>query len=180
MIELKKRWYVIQALSGKEAKVKVQLEEHVARAGAEELFDEILIPTEEVVEMRAGQKRKTTRKFFPGYVLVRMAMTEDSWHLVKSVPSVAGFIGGKSDQPAPISQKEVDRILEKIEKGESQPTPKTMYEVGEVVNVTEGPFADFSGVVEAVNYEKSRLSVAVMIFGRSTPVDLEFGQVAKA
>ncbi len=139
----------------------------------------MLVPTEEVVEMRDGQKRKSDRKFFPGYVLVNMEMNDDTWHLVKSVPKVMGFIGGSSDRPAPISDKEADAILQRIQEGVDKPRPKVLFEPGEVVRVIDGPFNDFNGVVEEVNYEKSRLRVEVTIFGRSTPVELEFSQVEK-
>jgi transcriptional antiterminator NusG len=175
-----KRWYVVHAYSGFENQVKRSLEERVARSGMEEKFGEILVPTEEVVEMREGQKRKSERKFFPGYVLVQMEMDDETWHLVKDVPKVMGFIGGTSDRPAPISDREADQILNRIQEGVEKPRPKVLFEVGEVVRVTDGPFNDFNGVVEEVNYEKSRLNVAVLIFGRSTPVELEFGQVEKA
>ncbi|MAZ66212.1 MAG: transcription termination/antitermination protein NusG [Kangiellaceae bacterium] len=173
------RWYVVQAYSGFELKVKKALEERIALEGLEDKFGQILVPTEEVVEIRSGQKRKSERKFFPGYVLVQMDMDDESWHLVKDVPRVLGFIGGTSDRPAPISEKEAQAILQKVEETTDQPKPKTLFEAGEVVRVIDGPFADFNGVVEEVNYEKSRLRVAVLIFGRSTPVELEFSQVEK-
>jgi len=175
-----KRWYVVHAYSGFENQVKRSLIEHVARSGLQDKFGEILVPTEEVVEMREGQKRKSERKFFPGYVLVQMEMDEETWHLVKNVPKVMGFIGGTSDKPAPITDREADSILQRIQEGVEKPKPKVLFEPGEVVRVTDGPFNDFNGVVEEVNYEKSRLRVAVLIFGRSTPVELEFGQVEKA
>ena len=175
-----KRWYVVHAYSGYENQVRKSLQERVRRAGMEDMFGEILVPTEEVVEMREGQKRRSARKFFPGYVLVQMEMNEDTWHLVRDVPKVMGFIGGTSDRPAPISEREADAILNRVREGVDKPRPKVLFEVGEVVRVIEGPFTDFSGVVEEVNYEKSRLRVAVLIFGRSTPVELEFGQVEKA
>lgn len=178
--ELEKRWYVIHAYSGFENYVVRALQERARLKGLEDCFEEIIVPTEEVVEMRAGQKRKSERKFFPGYVLVKMVMTDETWHLVKGVPRVLGFIGGKSDRPAPISQKEADNILQRVVEGENKPKPKVLFEPGEVVRVTDGPFADFNGVVEDVNYEKSRLRVSVSIFGRSTPVELEFGQVEKS
>ena len=174
-----KKWYVVQAFSGYEARVQKTLLEHIKMHEMEEHFGEVLVPTEEVVEMRAGQKRKSERKFFPGYVLVEMDMNEDSWHLVKSVPRVLGFIGGTSDRPMPISKKEADAILNRLEESADKPKPKTLFEPGEVVRVIDGPFADFNGVVEEVDYEKSRLKVSVLIFGRSTPVELEFGQVEK-
>ena len=174
------RWFVVQAFSGFENTVKRSLEERIERAGLEDKFDEILVPTEEVVEIRDGQKRRSERKFFPGYVLVRMEMDDDAWHLVKDVPKVLGFIGGTADRPAPISDKEADSILQKVQEGVEKPRPKVLFDVGEVVRVTDGPFNDFNGVVEEVNFEKNRLLVAVQIFGRSTPVELEFSQVEKA
>jgi transcriptional antiterminator NusG len=173
------RWYVVHAYSGFENQVKKSLEDRVKRFALEDKFGQILVPTEEVVEMRDGQKRKSDRKFFPGYVLVQMEMADDSWHLVKNCPKVMGFIGGTSDKPAPITEREAQNILNRIQEGAEKPKPKVLFEVGEVVRVTEGPFTDFNGVVEEVNYEKSRLRVAVSIFGRSTPVELEFGQVSK-
>ena len=175
-----KRWYVVHAYSGYEKHVKRSLEERIALANLEDKFDEIMVPTEEVVEMRSGQKRRSERKFFPGYVLISMDMDEETWHLVKDCPKVMGFIGGRADKPAPITEKEANAILQRIEEGVEAPKPKRLFEAGEVVRVTDGPFADFSGVVETVNYEKSRLQVAVLIFGRSTPVELEFSQVEKA
>jgi len=174
------RWFVVQAFSGFENTVKRSLEERIERAGLEDKFDEILVPTEEVVEIRNGQKRRSERKFFPGYVLVRMEMDDDAWHLVKDVPKVLGFIGGTADRPAPISDKEADSILQKVQEGVEKPRPKVLFDVGEVVRVTDGPFNDFNGVVEEVNFDKNRLLVAVQIFGRSTPVELEFSQVEKA
>lgn len=174
-----KRWYVVHAYSGYEKQVLRSLGERIKRLDMEEYFGEILVPTEEVVEIKNGQKRKSERKFFPGYVLVQMEMNEDSWHLIKDTPRVMGFIGGTADKPAPITEKEADAILRRVHEGAEAPRPKTLFEPGEMVRVTEGPFADFNGVVETVNYEKSRLHVAVMIFGRSTPVELEFGQVEK-
>jgi transcriptional antiterminator NusG len=176
---MSKRWYVVQAYSGYENHVKRSLEERIKLAEVEDRFGEILVPTEEVVEMRSGQKRKSQRKFFPGYVLVHMEMDDETWHLVKESPKVLGFIGGTADKPAPISDREADNILNRIEDSTEKPKPKTLFEPGEVVRVNDGPFADFNGVVEEVNYEKSRLQVAVLIFGRSTPVELEFGQVEK-
>ena len=147
--------------------------------GLEDKFGEILIPTEEVVEMKKGAKRSTERKFFPGYVLVQMEMNDETWHLVKEVPKVLGFIGGSSDRPAPITEVEANRILQRVEEGVDKPQPKVLFEPGELVRVTDGPFNDFSGVGEKVNYEKNRLQVAVQILGRSTPVELDFGQVEK-
>jgi len=173
------RWYVVHAYSGYENHVKRSLIERVKRAGMEDQFGDILVPTEEVVEMREGQKRRSDRKFFPGYVLVQMEMNDETWHLVKDVPRVMGFIGGTSDRPAPISDKEAQAILDRVVEGAEKPRPKVLFEPGEVVRITEGPFNDFNGTVEEVDYEKSRLRVAVSIFGRSTPVELEFGQVEK-
>ena len=173
------RWYVIHAYSGFEKQVQRSLQERIRRAGMEDKFGEILVPTEEVVEMKDGQKRKSERKFFPGYVLVQMEMDDDTWHLVKNVPRVMGFIGGRPDKPAPISDQEAEAILNRVREGTEKPKPKVLFEVGEVVRVTDGPFTDFNGAVEEVNYEKNRLRVAVLIFGRSTPVELEFSQVEK-
>ncbi|HRD49726.1 MAG: transcription termination/antitermination protein NusG [Candidatus Competibacter sp.] len=173
------RWYVVQAYSGFEQQVKRALLERINREGLTERFGQVLVPTEEVVEMRDGQKRKSDRKFFPGYVLVQMEMDNETWHLVRNTPKVLGFIGGTSDKPAPISEKEAQTILQRVQEGVDKPRPKVLYEPGEMVRVTEGPFNDFEGVVEEVNYEKSRLRVGVMIFGRTTPVELEFSQVEK-
>jgi len=174
------RWYVVHAYSGFEGVVSRSITERVKRAGVEEKFGQILVPTEEVVEMRDGQKRKSQRKFFPGYVLVQMEMDDESWHLINEIPKVMGFIGGTSNNPAPISEKEVQEILQRVQDGADKPRPKVRFAPGEVVRVVDGPFNDFNGVVEEVNYEKSRLHVAVLIFGRSTPVELEFSQVEKA
>jgi transcriptional antiterminator NusG len=174
------RWYVVHAYSGYEKTVQRTLKERVARAGLEDRFGEILVPTEEVVEMKDGQKRSSERKFFPGYVLVQMEMDEETWHLVRSVPRVLGFIGGTADKPAPITEREADEILSRVREGQDKPRPKVLFEVGEMVRVADGPFNDFNGVVEQVNYEKNRLNVSVMIFGRSTPVELDFSQVEKA
>ena len=173
------RWYVVHAYSGYEQQVKRAIEERVRRAGMEDHFGQILVPTEEVVEMREGQKRRSERKFFPGYVLVQMDMNEETWHLIRAVPRVLGFIGGTPDRPSPITDREADAILNRIQEGVEKPRPKVLFEVGEVVRVTEGPFNDFNGVVEEVNYDKNRLLVAVQIFGRSTPVELDFHQVEK-
>ena len=175
-----KRWYVVHAFSGFEKQVQRSMAERIARAGVEDMFGEILVPTEEVVEMKGGQKRRSDRKFFPGYVLVEMEMNDETWHLVKEVPKVMGFIGGTSDRPAPITEKEADTILSRVQEGVDKPRPKILFEPGEMVRVVDGPFNDFNGTVEEVNYEKSRLRVAVLIFGRSTPVELDFHQVEKA
>ncbi|OGT55083.1 MAG: transcription termination/antitermination protein NusG [Gammaproteobacteria bacterium RIFCSPHIGHO2_12_FULL_42_10] len=175
----KKRWYVVHAYSGFEKYVMQTLKERIHSENLEEKFGDILVPTEEVVELRAGQKRKSERKFFPGYVLVEMIMDDQTWHFIKSIPKVVGFIGGTSDKPAPISLKEVETILRRVQDSSEKPKPKILFEAGEVVRVIDGPFADFNGVVEEVNYEKNRLRVAVLIFGRSTPVELQFDQVEK-
>lgn len=175
-----KRWYVVHAFSGYEKKVQSALKERIELAGLQEKFGQIMVPTEEVVEMRGGQKRKSERKFFPGYVLVEMELDDDTWHLVKETPRVMGFIGGKADHPAPITEAEAQAIMQRVADGTEKPKPKTLFEPGEMVRVTDGPFNDFNGVVEEVNYEKNRVQVAVLIFGRSTPVELEFGQVEKA
>jgi len=175
-----KHWYVVHAYSGYEKKVAAALKERIELNDMQELFGDVLVPTEEVVEIRGGQKRKSERKFFPGYVLVQMELNDDSWHLVKETPRVMGFIGGKADKPAPITQKEADLILQRVDDSADKPKPKTLFEPGEMVRVIDGPFNDFNGVVEEVNYDKNRLQVAVLIFGRSTPVELEFGQVEKA
>ena len=186
---MSKRWYVVHAYSGFENQVKRALSERIQRAGMEEKFGEVLVPTEEVIEMRGGQKRRSERKFFPGYVLVQIEtqdegkaikIDDESWHLVKETPKVMGFIGGTADRPLPIKDSEAEAILERVQEGVDKPRPKVLFEPGEMVRVTDGPFNDFNGVVEEVNYEKSRLRVAVLIFGRSTPVELEFGQVEKA
>ena len=176
---MSQRWYVVHAYSNFENKVKASLEERIKLQGLEHKFGKIMVPTEEVVEMREGQRRRSERKFFPGYVLVQMELDDETWHLVKEVPRVLGFIGGSSDRPAPITDKEADSILHRVEEGVDKPRPKILFEPGEVVRVNDGPFTDFNGVVEEVNYEKSRLRVSVLIFGRSTPVELEFGQVEK-
>lgn len=176
---MSKRWYVVHAYSGFEKSVQRALTERVARSGMQDKFGQILVPVEEVIEMRGGQKAVSERKFFPGYVLVEMEMDEDSWHLVKSTPKVTGFVGGSANKPTPISDKEVDKIMQQMQEGVEKPRPKVLFEVGELVRVKEGPFTDFNGSVESVNYEKSRLHVSVTIFGRATPVELEFSQVEK-
>jgi len=173
------RWYVVHAYSGFESYVKKVLESRIATSEHKDKFGSIMVPTEEVVEMREGNRRKSERKFFPGYVLVQMEMDSDTWHMVKQVPKVLGFIGGTSDKPAPITEAEADAILNRVEEGVDRPRPKVLFEVGEVVRVNDGPFNDFNGVVEEVNYEKSKMLVSVQIFGRSTPVELAFGQVEK-
>ena len=172
-------WYVVQAYSGYEDRVMNSLKDRVVQYDMVDNFGEILVPKEEVVEMREGKKRTTERKFFPGYVLVQMEMNDDTWHMVKDMPRVLGFIGGTSDRPAPISDAEADSILQRVQEGVDKPTPKVMFEPGEIIRVIDGPFKDFNGVVEEVNYEKSKMLVSVQIFGRSTPVELAFGQVEK-
>jgi len=175
-----KHWYVVHTYAGFEKSVKKALDERIVRAGMQDNFGQILVPVEEVVEMKAGQKRTSERKFFPGYACVEMEMDDDTWHLVKSTPKVSGFIGGTAMKPSPMSEKEIEKIKQQMQEGVEKPRPKVLFEAGEQVCVTEGPFADFNGMVEDVNYEKSRLRVSVMIFGRSTPVELEFAQVEKA
>ena len=176
---MSKHWYVIQAYSGYEAQVKKSLEERVSRFELQEKIGEILVPTEEVVELKEGQKVRSERKFFPGYVLINMEMDDETWHVINDVPRVMRFIGGTGDRPAPISDNEAEQILQRVQEGVDSPRPKVLFEPGEVVRITDGPFNDFTGVVEEVNYEKSTMRVEVLIFGRSTPVELEFGQVAK-
>ena len=173
------RWYVVRTTTGYEKHVIHSITELIRLKEMEAQFGEILVPTEEVVEMRGGKKRKSQRKFFPGYVLINMLMNDETWHLVKSASKVFGFIGGTRERPAPISDKEANSVLQRIQDGADKPRPKVLFEPGEMVRVNEGPFADFNGVVEDVNYEKNRLRVSVLIFGRSTPVELEFGQVEK-
>ena len=175
-----KRWYVVHTYSQFEKSVQRALLERIERAGVQDLFGQILVPVEEVVELKSGQKSISERKFFPGYLLVEMEMTDETWHLVKNTPKVTGFLGGTAMKPSPITQKEVDTIMQQMQAGVEKPRPKVLFEVGEAVRVKEGPFTDFNGMVEDVNYDKSKLRVAVTIFGRSTPVELNFGQVEKA
>ena len=184
-----KRWYVVHAYSGFEKSVAQSLRDRIVRMGMEARFGEVLVPTEEIIEMRAGQKRRSERKFFPGYVLVQIASHEENgipridsecWHLIKETTKVMGFIGGTADRPLPIADSEADAILQRVQDGVEKPKPKVLFEPGQMVRVVDGPFNDFNGVVEEINYDKSRLRVAVLIFGRSTPVELEFGQVEKA
>ncbi|MDP2154496.1 MAG: transcription termination/antitermination protein NusG [Sulfuricella sp.] len=174
------RWYVVHAYSGYEKSVQRALQERIERAGMQDKFGQILVPVEEVVEMKSGQKSISERKFFPGYVLVQMEMDDESWHLVKNTAKVTGFVGGSAQKPTPITEKEVAALMQQIQEGVEKPRPKVLFEVGEAVRVKEGPFTDFNGMVEEVNYDKSRLRVSVLIFGRSTPVELEFSQVEKA
>ena len=175
-----KRWYVVHAYSGMEKSVRRALLERIDRAGMQDKFGEILVPTEEVVEVKGGQKSVSERRFFPGYILVEMEMTDETWHLVKNTNKVTGFIGGKSNKPTPVPAREISKIFQQMQDGVDKPRPKVLYEVGELVRIKDGPFADFNGNVEEVNYEKSRVRVSVTIFGRATPVELEFGQVEKA
>ncbi|MCC7096604.1 MAG: transcription termination/antitermination protein NusG [Thermomonas sp.] len=184
-----KRWYVVHAYSGFEKSVAQALRDRIVRMGMQDRFGEVLVPTEEVVEMRSGQKRRSERKFFPGYVLVQIVthvedgiprMDSESWHLVKETPKVMGFIGGTADRPLPIRDQEADVILQRVQDGVAKPKPRVLFEPGQMVRVVDGPFNDFNGVVEEINYDKSKLRVAVLIFGRSTPVELDFGQVEKA
>ena len=174
-----KRWYVVHAYSGMEKSVAKTLQERVNRAGLQSMFGRILVPTEEVVEVKGGKKAITERRLYSGYVLVEMDMADEAWHLVKSTPKVTGFLGGTANRPAPLPQKEVDQILLQMQEGYEKPRPKVLFEIGEMVRVKEGPFTDFNGNVEEVNYDKNRVRVSVTIFGRSTPVDLEFGPVEK-
>ena len=176
---MSKQWYVVHAYSNFEHKVIISMQERIDRLEMQQYFGELLVPTETVVEMRKGQKRQSERKFFPGYILVEMEMNDASWHLVKETPKVLGFIGGTKEKPAPITQKEADRILQRVVDGINAPAPKVLFDIGELVRVVDGPFADFNGEVEDINYEKSKIQVAVSIFGRSTPVELGFGQVEK-
>jgi transcription termination/antitermination protein NusG len=176
---MSKRWYVVHAYSGMEKSVGRALQDRIERAAMQDQFGKILVPTEEVVEMKNGQRTISERRFFPGYVLVEMEMNDDTWHLVKNTSKVTGFVGGSGHRPTPISEKEVAKIMSQMQEGVEKPKPKTLFEVGEMVRVREGPFTDFNGNVEEVNYEKSRVRVSVTIFGRATPVELEFGQVEK-
>ncbi|MDA8420823.1 MAG: transcription termination/antitermination protein NusG [Pseudomonadota bacterium] len=173
------RWYVVHTFSGFEKQVQRSLKEHIRRASMDEQFGEILVPTEEIVEMKSGEKRTSERKFFPGYVLVKMEMNDDTWHLVKNVPKVSGFIGGSGTKPTPITDKEAQVILQQVQEGVEKPRPKFSFAPGELVRIVDGPFMDFNGTVEDVNFEKNKLRVTVSIFGRLTPVELEFSQVEK-
>jgi len=175
-----KRWYVVHAYSGFEKSVQRGLLERISRAGMQDFFGDILVPVEEVIEMKGGQKAISERKFFPGYVLVQMEMNDDTWHLVKNTPRVTGFVGGTALKPTPITDKEVADIMQQMQDGVEKPKPKVLFENGEMVRVKEGPFTDFNGTVEDVNYEKSKMRVSVTIFGRATPVELDFSQVEKA
>ena len=177
-----KNWYVIQAYSGFEKNVQKTLKERIAREGMEEFFGQILVPVEEVVGIKNGRKTVSERKFFPGYVLIEMEMTDESWHLVKSTPRVNGFIGGTANRPLPISQREVDAIISQVSAvvgSEKKPKPRVEFVVGQQIRVSEGPFSDFNGLVDVVDYERNKLRVLVQIFGRETPVELDFSQVEK-
>tara|TARA_B100001094_G_scaffold332964_1_gene407565 strand:- start:12499 stop:13044 length:546 start_codon:yes stop_codon:yes gene_type:complete len=180
MTDVKKKWYIVQAFSGYETKVAKVLREYIKMHNMEDVFGDVLVPAEEVIEMKSGQRRKSEKKFFPGYVLVQMEMNDSSWHLVRNIPRVMGFIGGTSDRPMPISDKEADAILQRLEDNDGAPKSSVLFEPGEVVRVKEGPFKDFNGTVEDIDYDKSSVKVAVTIFGRATPVDLDFSQVEKA
>ncbi len=176
---MSKQWYVVHVYSGMEKSVLKAMLERIERAALQTSFGRILVPSEEVVEMKGGQKSISERRIFPGYVLVEMELTDETWHLIKNIPRVTGFLGGSGNRPTPISEKEVDKIMSQMEEGVEKPRPKVLFEVGEMVRVKDGPFADFNGNVEEVNYEKSKVRVAVTIFGRSTPVELDFSQVEK-
>ena len=173
------RWYIVHAYSGMEKAVERNITERINRAGMQNKFGRILVPTEEVVEMRNGKRKTTERRLFPGYVFVEMVMEDDTWHLVKHTSKVTGFVGGAKNRPAPISEAEIQKVVDQVQEGSDKPRHKIEFMVGELVRVKEGPFTDFNGSVEEVNYEKSRLRVSVAIFGRSTPVELEFSQVEK-
>lgn len=173
------QWYIVHAYSNFEKKVAESIQEQAGTKGMADLIEQILVPTEDVIEIRRGQKVNTERKFFPGYVLVKMELTDDTWHLIKNTPKVTGFLGS-ANRPLPVSQKEIDQILNQVQEGVERPKPSIIFEIGEQVRVMDGPFASFSGLVEDVDEERSRLKVAVSIFGRATPVELEYGQVEKA
>jgi transcriptional antiterminator NusG len=176
---MSKRWYVVHVYSGMEKSVHKAMLERIERAGLQNYFGQVLVPSEEVIESKGGQKSISERRIFPGYVLVEMELTDETWHVIKNTPRVTGFLGGSGNRPSPISEKEVAKILSQMEEGVERPRPKVLFEVGEMVRVKEGPFADFNGNVEEVNYEKSKVRVSVAIFGRSTPVELDFSQVEK-
>jgi transcriptional antiterminator NusG len=176
---MSKRWYVVHVYSGMEKSVHKAMLERIERAGLQNYFGQVLVPSEEVIESKGGQKSISERRIFPGYVLVEMDLTDETWHVIKSTPRVTGFLGGSGNRPTPISEKEVAKILSQMEEGVERPRPKVLFEVGEMVRVKEGPFADFNGNVEEVNYEKSKVRVSVAIFGRATPVELDFSQVEK-
>lgn len=174
-----KRWYVVHAYSGMEKAVERNLRERIDRSEMQSKFGRILVPMEEVVELKNGKKSVTERRFFPGYVLVEMEMADDTWHLVKHTSKVTGFVGGAKNRPSPISEAEVQKIVHQMQEGIEKPRPKVQWEVGELVRIKDGPFTDFNGAVEDVNYDKSKVRVSVTIFGRGTPVELDFAQVEK-
>ena len=173
------KWYVLQAYSGYENKVKQTLEDTIKREGLEKSFGEILVPTEEVLEIKEGQKKRTERKYFPGYVMIKMEMNDSTWHLVKSSPKVLGFVGNTGDKPIPLPANEAANLIQSMQKDADQPKPKVMFEPGEVIRITDGPFNDFNGVVEKVDFEKNRLKVSVLVFGKPTPIELSLTQVEK-
>jgi transcription termination/antitermination protein NusG len=173
------RWYIVHAYSGQEKSIQAALVERIRRSGMADKFGEVLVPIEEVVEMKKGAKATSERRFFPGYIMVQMEMTDETWHLVKSTPKITGFVGGVGNKPTPVPQKEIDLIINQVKEGVEKPRPKVLFEVGEMVRVKDGPFTDFNGNVEEVNYDKSKIRVSVLIFGRPTPVELDFGQVEK-
>nr|BET44416.1 MAG: transcription termination/antitermination protein NusG [Candidatus Aschnera chinzeii] len=176
---MKKRWYVIQVFSGFETRVVNSLKEHIKLCTMENNFGEIIVPTEEIMEIKSGQRKKSERKFFPGYILIQMLMNNETWHFVRNIPRIIGFVGGSADRPSPIQDKEINDIIERLKQIRDKPRPKRLFEIGEMVRVSDGPFADFNGIVEHVDYEKSRLKLSVSIFGRATPVELDFSQVEK-
>jgi len=180
MVDKEKKWYIVHALAGYEKKVAKSIQDYAVMNNMSDYFGEILIPSEEVVEIRSGQRRKTSKNFFPGYVLVEMHMDNESWHMVNSVPRVLSFIGGKSDKPTPMTDAEINAIIKKIEDNKDSPKSNNLFEPGEVICVKDGPFKDYSGTVELVDYDKNRVKVAVSIFGRATPVELDFSQVEKS
>lgn len=180
MCEKEKKWYIVHAISGHENKVSKSIREYAKMKNMSDLFGDILIPSEDIVEIKSGQRKKTTKNFFPGYVLVQMHMTDESWHMVKNIPRVLCFIGGKSDKPTPMTKTEIDSIIKKVEDNKDSPKSKNLFEPGELICVKDGPFKDYSGTVELVDYDKNRVKVAVSIFGRATPVELDFSQVEKS
>ena len=173
------KWYVLQSYSGYENKVKAALEERIKRSGFENLFEQILVPTEKVLEIKEGQKKRSERKYFPGYVMIKMELNDETWHLVKNAPKVLGFIGGTTERPAPLGDKEAENLLQGMKDDDSKPKPKVMFEPGEIVRITEGPFNDFNGEVEKVDFEKNKLKVSVLVFGKKTPIELSLTQVEK-
>ena len=172
-------WYVLQAFSGYENKVKLTLEDRIKRSGLQDSFQEILVPTEEVLEIKEGKKKRSERKYFPGYVMIKMDMNDETWHLVKSAPQVLGFIGGTSDRPVPLKKSEADSLMQSMQNDVDKPKPKVMFEPGEIVRIIDGPFNDFNGEVEKVDFEKNRLTVKVLVFGKPTPIELSLSQIEK-